>query len=56
MAWGYLSRKKVYIFLKFKIIKAQIFDVENEVVARQLVRQVVYTMLISNNRASFRLW
>ena len=30
MPWGYLSRKKVSIFLKFKIIKTQIFDVETE--------------------------
>ena len=30
MPWGYLSRKKVYIFLKFKIIKTQVFDVETE--------------------------
>ena len=30
MPWGYLSRKKVYIFLKVKIIKTQVFDVETE--------------------------
>ena len=30
MPRGYLSRKKVYIFLKFKIIKTQVFDVETE--------------------------
>ena len=30
MSWGYLSRKKIYIFLKFKITKTQVFDVETE--------------------------